>query len=98
LESLDDDARAELGGADGDFVVRTAFELEPSVRGRLTRALHEHLAAEVDVEYERSEALYCGVELARGGRRLGWSLADYLDELGNDLSQRLEQAAGPERG
>lgn len=88
LKSLDEEAREAFGRADGPIRVNTAFELDSGARGRLTRALHEHLAEGAEVDYGESEGLVCGIELAAGGRRLGWSLADYLDEL----SERVEQA------
>ncbi len=69
-------------------VSRSAFELDSTMRGRLTRAVHEHLADGIDVEYAQSPELLCGIELTSGGRRLSWSLADFNEEL----TARIEEA------
>jgi len=87
LKSLDESAREALGDADGPIRVTTAFELDSGARGRLTRALHEHIAPGAEIDYRESSGLVCGIELAAGGRRLGWSLAGYLDELGERLDR-----------
>lgn len=96
LDSLDQDAREAFGVANGPIRVNTAFELDSAARGRITRALREHLAPGVEVDYGESGDLVCGIELAAGGHRLGWSLADYLDELGERVEQALAEKQASE--
>ncbi len=81
LKSLDSDTRELLADTTEPVRIASAFELDPTVRGRLTRAIHEHLADGVAVEYNQSPELLCGIELTRGGRRLSWNLADYMEGL-----------------
>ena len=91
LKSADKDTRNALAAGDGPVRIHSGFALDSSVRGRLTRAVHELLGGDVDVDYGQDEALLCGIELRRGERRLSWNLADYLDEL----EQRLAEAFTP---
>jgi F-type H+-transporting ATPase subunit b len=81
LKSLDTDARQALADTSELVRIASAFKLDSTVRGRLTRAIHEHLIDGIEVEYTRSPELLCGIELTTGGRRLSWNLADYLEEL-----------------
>jgi F-type H+-transporting ATPase subunit b len=81
LKMLDKETRRALADAVEPVRIRSAFELDSAARARLTRAVHEHIADGIEVEYERHADLVCGLELSRGGRRLGWSLATYLQEL-----------------
>lgn len=91
LKSADEDTRHALAAGEGPVRIHSAFALDSSVRGRLTRAVHEVLGDDVDVDYEQDAALLCGIELRRGERRLSWNLADYLDQL----EQRLAEAFKP---
>jgi F-type H+-transporting ATPase subunit b len=96
LKKLDSDTRETLADASGPVQIATAFALESSSRGRITRTVHEELTADVEVEYAQSDALLCGIELKRGAHRLGWNLADYLDDIGTRLSDAFQPAAGAE--
>lgn len=91
LKSLDKDVRKRIAGATEPVRLASAFELDATMRGRITRAIHEHIADGLEVNYTRSPELLCGVELTGGGQRLAWSLADYLEEL----DTRIEEAFVP---
>ncbi|NIR30466.1 MAG: F0F1 ATP synthase subunit B [Gammaproteobacteria bacterium] len=90
LENMDDETRWALAQGTGAIFITTSFELAPPVRARLTRAVHEHLVADVEVSYRESEELLCGIELSAGGRKLAWTLAGYLASL----HERMEAALG----
>jgi F-type H+-transporting ATPase subunit b len=94
LRAADDDTRDALARADGPLLVHSSFELDAQVRSRLTRALHETLASEIQVDYDRDSELLCGIELRHGHHRLGWNLAEYMAQL----EQRLGAAFSPAGG
>jgi len=85
LQQIDGDSRRALaeGAADDgdDLIVITSFELDDGGRESLTDAIQQQLGGDVGISYQQSSDLLCGVELRAGGRRLGWTLADYLDRL-----------------
>jgi F-type H+-transporting ATPase subunit b len=91
LEDLDRSTRKALGDTLDGVRITSAFELDPTARARLTRAVHEHVARDLDVSYSRAPELICGIEITSGGRRLSWNLAEYLDDLGG----RIEAALAP---
>ncbi|MBB3139229.1 F0F1 ATP synthase subunit B family protein [Halomonas organivorans] len=99
LEALDDNARRSLGGARGAISVATSFAPSPEIEARLVDAVRGRIDATAEVRLIRSAELICGIELVRGGHRLGWSLADYLETLHERLGQdtrvvAVEQEAG----
>lgn len=96
LKSLDKKARKALADASGPVRIGSSLELESTVRGRLTRAVHEHLVQGVEVDYEQSEELLCGIQLRRGNQRMSWSLAEYMEELEAGIS-RAFSSARPDR-
>ena len=91
LKSLDKDARKALSQTGEPMRIISAFELDSTMRGRLTRAVHEHIADGIEVDYMQSPDLLCGIELTSGGRRLSWNLENFTEELTN----RIEEAFTP---
>lgn len=89
LGNLDQPARdafrAALPPGDRQIRIRCRFELAPPLRRQITQAIKEHLAANVEISFETTESLICGIELRAGGCVLAWSLDGYL----NALEQRL---------
>lgn len=71
-------------------VLATAFDLTHAERARLTRQLREMLSADIDVRFEQRPELVCGAALEVSGRRFGWSVDSYLEELTSRVAVALE--------
>jgi F-type H+-transporting ATPase subunit b len=101
LKSLDHNTRKALTQAlqesSEPLRIHTAFELDPAVRGRITRAVHEHIVEGIETEYFESEQLLCGIELNAGAQRISWSLADYLDGLGKQVEDAFASTSSSNR-
>ncbi|RTR06982.1 F0F1 ATP synthase subunit B [Halomonas nitroreducens] len=91
LTTLDAESRRQLSAPQDPLRVATSFPLDPALEARLTAALHEQLGADRAVEVVRASSPLCGIELTSGGRRLGWSLADYLEALHDQLEGEFGQ-------
>jgi F-type H+-transporting ATPase subunit b len=92
LGALDGERRAALADATqtGEPVhVRSAFDLPATLKRSLTAALHDALGREVEVAYEHSDDVICGVEIRAGGQSLAWSLQGYLEALERRLAEGL---------
>lgn len=98
LEALDEETLETLGSAEDGLRVTSAAPLEPNVRSRLTRALHEHVAEDAEVAYEESNTLLCGIVLHGGGLRIGWSLADSLEDFDEQVRDLLADAEAATAG
>jgi F-type H+-transporting ATPase subunit b len=96
LKALDSKSRKALTETSDAVRIVSTFELEPALRGRLTRAVHEHVAEDLDVDYAQSPELVCGIEITSGGRRLSWNLGHYLDELRGRIDETLRSAKAVE--
>jgi F-type H+-transporting ATPase subunit b len=90
LEAVDEKERAQMAGSGEPLRVLTAFELAPGTRSSITRALHKLIKTDMQVNYDRSDELLCGIELIAGERRMGWSIDGYLDELSRRIESTLE--------
>ncbi|WOJ93131.1 hypothetical protein R0135_15280 [Congregibacter variabilis] len=94
LAQLDEEVCASIASCGQALVVTTSFKLDSAARDRLMIVLRERLGEELTVDYRLARDLLCGIELSVPGHRLGWSLAEYLQ----DLRQRVEEQLDSMRG
>lgn len=88
LDGMDEATRTGLQGAD-ELTVRTAFEPGPEVAERLREGIGERLGRTTRLDFQRAEAVVCGIEVAGAGRKVGWSVDQYLAELDEALDEAL---------
>lgn len=94
LQTLDAPAWEALIAAPQDpepsLLIRSAFDLPHEARQRLLALLREHLGEAVEVHFETSPDLLCGIEMQSNGQKIAWSLEHYLEGLEEHLSAALE--------
>jgi F-type H+-transporting ATPase subunit b len=109
LEKLDrlgeDDLKALAEGAgknDNVVEVLTVDELDSAHKQKITRAVHERVGEDIEVDYAPGE-VRLGVVLRTRGRKFDWSLdgylSDYRDKVGEALAgemRRLREEEGQE--
>jgi F0F1-type ATP synthase membrane subunit b/b' len=91
IDPHDRDALAKAAREADGVAVESAFDLNADARRRVTRAIHEFIAPEVEIEYARAERLTCGVRLRVGGRVAEWTLDSYLDRFEDELNKTLAE-------
>jgi F-type H+-transporting ATPase subunit b len=87
------DLSEALKKAAGPALVRSAFELPPEQRATIQNALNETFAADVRVVFETAPDLVSGIEFAANGRKVAWSIADYLGSLEKSVDELLNKPA-----
>lgn len=99
LEKLDGEAKDDfariLKTSSDPVLVRSAFELPPEQRAALQEALNETFSAEIDVRFETAPEVISGIELTANGRKVAWSIADYLTSLEKSIGELLKEPAQP---
>jgi F-type H+-transporting ATPase subunit b len=101
LRHLDGDSREAIAAARGPIEVRTAFELEPPLRSTLAHEIEQLFGDGHRLSFRHDPALVQGIELTAEGRRVGWSVGDYLQDLERSLDLSLrsaDQGPHPEQG
>lgn len=95
IEQLDDGQREEVIAAfqEGDHVavVQTAFEMPEDLRQKIVGALRRRLLDDLEVRFEQSPDLTCGIALQTNAHKLAWELGDYLRALEQQLQHTLEE-------
>ncbi len=80
------------------IVVRSAYELTPDLQDRIRRVLTdtdpqdastETTPSDMNVTFQESPDLICGIEAQFSSRRIAWSLRDYLDSYAEQLDTAL---------
>jgi F-type H+-transporting ATPase subunit b len=95
VRGLNSDAKAEfarsLKGFSDPAVVRSAFELPSQQRAAIQLALNETLSADIKLRFETAPDVICGIELTANGRKVAWSIAEYIGTLTTSVSDLLKE-------
>ncbi len=95
LRELDGDAKEGLAKAlktsSDPVLVRSAFELPSEQRAAIQHALNETFSAEIHVRFETAPDVISGIELTANGRKVAWSIADYLTSLEKSVGELLKE-------
>ena len=79
--------------AAGAVVVRSAFELPAPQRAAIEQTVSEICGAASRPSYETVPGLVSGIELTADGRKIAWSITDYLASLDQNVTTLLEPKA-----
>jgi F-type H+-transporting ATPase subunit b len=73
--------------------VRSAFDLPPAQHAAIQQALNETFSADIPIQFETAPDVVSGVELAVNGRKVAWSIADYLATLEKSVGELIPEGA-----
>ena len=76
-----DELGDSLKASSGPALLRSAFDLPAPQRLSIETALTEIFGTKILVRYEIAPELVAGIDLSANGRKVGWSIADYLNSL-----------------
>ena len=100
LRTLNDDAKEDLAEAlntaSAPALVRSAFDLPAEQRAAIQQTLNETFADEIQVRFETAPEVISGIELTANGRKVAWSIADYLASLEKSVGELLREPSKPE--
>jgi F-type H+-transporting ATPase subunit b len=94
LQALDHETKdvfvAAVKTSSEPVLVRSAFELSAEQRAAIQTALNATLSAEIPIRFESVPEVIGGIELSAKGRKIAWSIADYLGSLEKSIGDLLE--------
>lgn len=100
LRELDDPAKTELGAAlksaTGPAQVRSAFDLPAAQRQAIQSAVNETFSMDAPIQFETAPDLVSGIELTTNGRKVAWSIAEYLRSLAEGVRELIGEKKPPE--
>jgi len=98
LATLDAEAREKLKAAarraDGPARIESSVPIKPASRSHITRAFHEHIAPDIEVEYGEDDDLVLGLRLTIGQQTVEWSASRFLSRLETTLDGVIEGRGG----
>jgi len=99
LRELNGEAKVDFAKAlkalSDPVLVRSAFDLPPEQRATIQQALNETFSADIPVRFETAPDVISGIELTTNGRKVAWSIADYLVSLETSVGELLQQQTKP---
>lgn len=85
--------RTALSARREPVAVRTAFDLSEARRSEVAAALRNRFGEDLEVKFDRSPDLACGLEIRAGGQVVRWSLDGFLDDFETQLRNAVAQNA-----
>ncbi len=102
LRELDGEAKEGfariLKTSSDPVLVRSAFELVSGQRATIQQALDETFSAQIQVRFETAPDVISGIELTANGRKVAWSIADYLTSLEKSVNELLQEPSKTKPG
>jgi F-type H+-transporting ATPase subunit b len=68
-------------------LVRSAFDLPPEQQRAINHAVNETFSADIALRFVTAPDLVSGIELSANGRKVAWSIADYLNSLEKGVAE-----------
>lgn len=100
LRELDGEAKESLATAlktsSDPALVCSAFDLPSEQQNAIQHALNETFSAEIQVRFETAPDVINGIELTANGRKIAWSIADYLVSLEKSVGELLKEKSKPQ--
>jgi len=79
-------------------IVRSAFELSPTVQSEIRAAINATFGADIPLRFQAAPELVGGIELATDGDKVAWSIAAYLASLEQGIGELLrDRSKGSEQ-
>ncbi len=75
--------------------VRSAFELPAAQQDSIRQALNETFGADIPVRFETAPGVIAGIEVTTGGRKVAWSIDDYLSVLEKSICDLAKEQVKP---
>lgn len=86
-DALDESIRT----SGGKVYLRCAFEIPQQMAQEIVEVLQDYGPDTLDSQLEISSDLICGIELKVHGRKIAWSLEEYLETLEEGLVEGLDR-------
>jgi F-type H+-transporting ATPase subunit b len=100
LRDLNNDAKEGLAKvlktSSDPVLVRSAFDLPSEQQKAIQHTLQETFRAGIQVRFETAPDVISGIELTANGRKVAWSIADYLASLEKSIGELLEEQSKPQ--
>ena len=102
LRELKNEAKEDLAKilkiSSDPVLVRSAFDLSSEHQSAIQHALNQTFSAEIQVRFETAPDVISGIELTANGRKVAWSIADYLASLEKSVGELLKEQSNPQAG
>jgi len=82
---------ADFRSAPSPVVIRTSASISPEQQAAMQKALEDMLAAKPQCQFEALPDLIGGVEITISGKKIAWSINDYLTSLENSVHEILKK-------
>ncbi len=95
IQNMNDDEKEEIVNFvkknDDNIQINSAFELSDDLKEKITGALKEKVTKQVALNFGITEDLICGIEMKLDGKKVVWSIDNYLSTLEESFNQAIRE-------
>jgi len=94
LSALSDDELTLIVKAakeNGNIVVVSSFELDDNTKSSLLSVIETKFGGDIETSFDIDTEKLAGIELRVGGRKIEWSLANYIDDMEERMNSAFEE-------
>lgn len=95
IREFDEDEKKELiqisQKSDEKINIISGFDVPYQTRQKIGHLVKEQLGSDADIHFEINPDLISGIELRYGGKKISWSMADYLNSLEENVSKAFQE-------
>jgi F-type H+-transporting ATPase subunit b len=95
LRNLNGDTKQQLASALGEsssqVLIRSTFDLPQAQRDSIKKTIKETLGIEIQPKFETAPELISGIELTTDGKKVAWSIADYLTSMQKSIDELTKE-------
>ncbi|SDU19061.1 ATP synthase F0 subcomplex B subunit [Verrucomicrobium sp. GAS474] len=88
-----EDIAKSLGATSANALLRSAFDLSTEQHATLQNALNEAFSTATSIRFETFPELIGGIEFSVSGKKMAWSIPDYLASMEEGVGELLEDKA-----
>ena len=97
LETLDEQQRSAITTAVRNshhhVTVKSGFPVSEDLRERLLHAARNSLGNDLNIDFQVSPDVICGLELQAAGYKVAWSVGETLDALEEEFARTLDEVS-----
>jgi len=95
IKTMDDKEKQSLGEAlkkgSAPAIVRSTFAITDDQRAIIQKTLNETFSLALNLRFETTPELICGIELTSSGKKVEWSMSNYLILLDKNIADLLNE-------
>lgn len=95
IQKMGEDEQTEIAdfvkNSDEKIQINSAFEIADDFKNKIEKALAEKISKKIELKFDITEEIICGIEMKLNGKKVEWSVDNYLSALEESFNRVIEE-------